>query len=160
VSGDEVPERIEALAKEVRHLKKQLASGARIGGATPDRLLAEAEEVAGAKVVVAEVPDAGAPQLRELIDQLRRKAAPIAVFLVSRQDEGRVMLVAGLSRDLVQKGLDAVKWARPIATLLGGSGGGRPDLAQAGGKDAEKLPEALEQARIGIRAQLSLRGES
>ena len=160
VSGEEVPERIEALAKEVRHLKKQLASGARIAGATPDRLLAEAEEVAGAKVVVAEVPDAGAPQLRELIDQLRRKAAPIAVFLVSRQDEGRVTLVAGLSRDLVQKGLDAVKWARPIAALLGGSGGGRPDLAQAGGKDAEKLAEALEQARAGIREQLRLHDES
>jgi alanyl-tRNA synthetase len=150
VSGDEVPDRIEALAKEVRQLKKQAASGARAGGATPDHLLAGAEEVAGVKVVVAEVPDAGAPQLRDLIDQLRRKAAPIAVFLVSRQDEGRVMLVAGLSRDLVQKGLDAVKWARPIAALLDGSGGGRPDLAQAGGKDAQRVPEALEQARAAI----------
>jgi alanyl-tRNA synthetase len=154
VSGEEVPERIEALSKEVRQLKKQLASGARVGGATPDRLLAEAEEVAGVKVVVDEVTNAGAPQLRELIDQLRRKSAPIAVFLAGRQDEGRVMLVAGLSRDLVEKGLDAVQWARPIAALLGGSGGGRPDLAQAGGKDAARLSEALEQARSAIRATL------
>jgi alanyl-tRNA synthetase len=151
---DEVPGRVEGLLKDVRQLKKQSAAGAKVGAIAPDRLLAEAEEVAGAKVVVAEVPEAGAPQLRELIDQLRRKAAPIAVFLASRQDEGKVMLVAGMSRDLVQKGLDAVKWARPIAAFLGGSGGGRPDLAQAGGKDAERLPEALEQARAAIRGML------
>jgi len=151
---DEVPGRVEGLLKDIRQLKKQSAASAKVGAIMPDRLLAEAEEVAGAKVVVAEVPEAGAPQLRELIDQLRRKAAPIAVFLASRQDDGKVMLVVGMSRDLVQKGLDAVNWARPIAAFLGGSGGGRPDLAQAGGKDAERLPEALEQARAAIRRLL------
>ncbi|MGQ9575764.1 MAG: alanine--tRNA ligase [Thermoguttaceae bacterium] len=154
VAPEEVPDRIEKLLKEVRQLKKQLASGAKAGGASADRLLAEAEPVAGAKLLVAEVPDAGAARMRELIDQLRRKAAPIAVLLVSRQEEGKVMVVAGLSRDLVQQGLDAVQWARPVAAMLGGSGGGRPDLAQAGGKHAEKLSEALAFARSAAQQML------
>ena len=143
-----------------RQLKKQVASGTKAGCVTPDRLLADAEDVAGAKVIVAEVHDAAAGQLRELIDHLRRKAAPVAVLLASRQDEGKVMLIAGLSRDLVQKGLDAVQWVRPVATLVQGSGGGRPDMAQAGGKDAEKLPEALALALAKVREMLGLHGEA
>ena len=172
IRPEEVPDRVEALFKELRQRKKQMTAEAGsfvlTGGAAQlsvirdpskaadpvARLLEVAEDVGGTKVVVEELRAATAPIMRELIDQLRRKAAPIAVFLASRQDEGKVMLVAGMSRDLVQKGLDAVKWSRPIAAFLGGSGGGRPDLAQAGGKDAERLPEALEQARAAIRAML------
>ncbi len=154
IPSDEIPDRVESLAKEIRQLKKQLAAGPRVGSAGPDRLLADAEDVAGTKVVIAEVSETGAAQLRELIDQLRRKAAPIAVLLASRQDEGRVTVIAGLSRDLVQKGLDAVKWIRPVADLVEGGGGGRPDMAQAGGKDAGRLPEALEKARATIRQLL------
>ena len=103
--------------------------------------------------MIAEVP--GGPQvLRQLIDQLRRKAAPVAVMLGSRQDEGKVMLAAGLSRDLVEHGLDAVAWVRGAAETVGGSGGGRPDMAQAGGKHPDKLPAALEIARTDIEKLL------
>ncbi len=126
---------------------------------TPDGLLAEAQEISGVKVIVAEVPEgpgghAAAPQLRELIDQIRRKASPVAILLAARQDEGKVMLLAGLSRDLVAKGLDAVQWVRSASGLVQGSGGGRPDMAQAGGKDASKLPEALAAAAAKIREML------
>ena len=68
-------------------------------------------------------------------------------MLGSRGEEGKVTLMAGLSRDLVEKGLDAVQWVRQAAKLVDGGGGGRPDLAQAGGKNADKLPEALAAAR-------------
>ena len=65
------------------------------------------------------------------------------------------MLAAGLSRDLVERGLNAVAWVRGAGELVGGSGGGgRPDMAQAGGKNAEKLGEALERARADIEKLL------
>jgi len=153
---DEVPRRVEALAKEIRQLKKRVAAGAKAEGASADALLAQAGDIGGVKVVVAEVPQATPQVMRELIDQVRRKAAPVAVLLASRQDEGKVTLIAGLSRDLVARGLDAVRWVKQAAAIVDGGGGGRPDLAQAGGKDAEKLPQALETAWRAIREFLTL----
>jgi alanyl-tRNA synthetase len=149
-----VPQRVEALAKEVRQLKKQVAAGAKAGGPSADALLAEAADVHGAKVVVAEVPEANPQAMRELIDQIRRKAPASAVLLAGRQEEGKVLLVAGLGKELVKKGLDAVKWVKSAAAIVGGGGGGRPDMAQAGGKDAQRLPEALEAARSTIGQML------
>ena len=143
IPPQEVPDRVELLAKEVRQLKKQVAAGAR-SGITPERLLAEAPVVAGTRVVVAEVPDATADAMRDLIDQLRRKGSPVVVLLAS-QEEGKVTLIAGVSRDLTKK-VDAVQWVRAAASVVGGGGGGRPDMAQAGGKLPEKLPQALEAA--------------
>jgi alanyl-tRNA synthetase len=149
----EVPDRVAALVKEVRELKKQLASGPRAGGVTTEQLLAEATDVAGVKVVVAEVPGGNANALREHIDLLRRKHSPLAALLAARE-EGKVTLVAGITRDLQQKGVDASKWINAAAPLVGGRGGGKPDMAQAGGKDADKLPAALEEARKAIQAML------
>jgi alanyl-tRNA synthetase len=94
--------------------------------------------------------------LRQLIDQLRRKAAPVAVILASRQeDQQKVILIAGASRDLVERGFDAVAWVRQAAVAIGGSGGGRADMAQAGGKSPEKLPEALDAARAAVEEMLA-----
>ena len=155
IPGEEVPDRVEALVKEVRRLKKQAAAGALAEGVTPEKLLEDATETGGVKIVAAEIPGAGATVLRQVIDQLRRKAAPIAVMLGSRQDDDKVMLVAGLSRDLVERGLDAVAWIRDAASVVRGGGGGRPDMAQAGGKLPDRLPEALETARITIRDMLT-----
>jgi alanyl-tRNA synthetase len=161
---DEIADRVEAMSKELRQLRKQATSGAKSGGMTPDGLLAEAQEIAGVKVIVTELPETAggypaAPQMRELIDQIRRKGAPVAVLLAGRQDEGKVMLIAALSRDLVQKGLDAVQWVRSASGLVQGSGGGKPDMAQAGGKDATKLAEALTVAAAKIREMLGVAGE-
>ena len=149
VPPEELPERVEALAKELRQLKKQAAAGPK-GGPGLDQLIAEAAEIGGVKVVIAEVPG-GPNELRQLIDQLRRKAAPVAVLLANRQEEEKkVTLIAGLSRDLVERGLDAVKWVRAVSGVVDGGGGGRPDMAQAGGKLPDKLPEALAAARREI----------
>ncbi|NUQ66408.1 MAG: alanine--tRNA ligase [Pirellulales bacterium] len=152
----EVPDRVEALAKEVRQLKKQAHAAPRAEAVSAEKLLGEAVKVAGTHVVVSEVPGGDPNSLRELIDQLRRKASPMAALLASRQDEGRVLLIAGLSRDLTQKGLDAVQWVRAAAKLVEGGGGGRPDMAQAGGKDAEKLPDALKVAMASIEKMLGV----
>jgi alanyl-tRNA synthetase len=145
----EVPQRVAALAKELRELKKQMASAPRAGGVTAEGLLAEAGEVGGAKVVVAEAPGADAGAMRQLIDQLRKTASPVAVLLGSRA-EGKVTLVAGISRDLEARGLNAGGWIRGAAEVVGGRGGGKPDMAQAGGKHPEKLGEALAAARKDI----------
>ena len=122
-----------------------------------DQLVASAVEVQGVKIVAADVPGGSPQSLRDLIDQLRRKAAPVAVLLGTKQDEGKVLLIAGLSRDLVDRGLDSVQWIREAAALVGGKGGGRADMAQAGGKLAEKLAEALELGRKEMEKRLATR---
>lgn len=153
VRAEEVGDRVESLVKEVRQLKKQAASGAK-GGPTVEQLIAEAAEVKGVKVVIAEVPG-GPNELRQVIDQIRRKQSPVAVLLANREEEAKkVTLIGGLSRDLVERGLDSVKWVKATAAVVEGGGGGRPDMAQAGGKLPDKLPEALEKARSEIEKLL------
>lgn len=153
--ADEVPHRVAALLKEIRDLKRQLSSGPRSGGASADDLLAHAESLGGAKVIVAEVPEGTADDMRQLIDQMRHKGGTVAAMLGSKA-EGKVTLVAGITGDLEAKGVNAGNWIRPVAKVVGGSGGGRPNMAQAGGKDPEKLSAALDEARKEIRAQLKV----
>jgi alanyl-tRNA synthetase len=153
VAPAEVPNRVAALAKEIRELKKQLSAG-KAGGVTAEKLLEDSEKLNGATAVVAEAAGADAQLMRQLIDQLRKTASPIAVLLASREED-KVTIVAGISRDLEQKGLNAGDWIRSAAEVVGGRGGGRPDMAQAGGKHPEKLPAALEAAKARIKQLLS-----
>jgi len=152
---EELPERIGNLANEIRQLKKQLAAGGAASGVTVDQLLDKGVKLGEVNVIAAEAPGATPDAMRGLIDQLRRKAAPVAVMLGARGEEGKVTLIAGLSRELVERGLDAVQWIRPTAKVVGGGGGGRKDMAQAGGKLPDKLPEALEAAREEINKMLA-----
>jgi alanyl-tRNA synthetase len=154
-AAEDLPDRVEAMAKQIRDLQKKAASAPKSDDVGVDRLVADAVEVHGVKIVAAEVPGGTPQSLRDLIDQLRRKAAPVAVLFGTKQEEGKVMLIAGLSRDLVDRGLDSVQWIREPAALLGGKGGGRADMAQAGGKLAEKLGEALELGRKQLEKQLA-----
>jgi alanyl-tRNA synthetase len=85
---------------------------------------------------------------------LQQKLGDAAVVLGSVPEEGKVSLVAAFSPSVNEKGLKAGNFIGSIAKLCGGGGGGRPNLAQAGGKDASKLPEALEQAQTQLREQL------
>ena len=105
-------------------------------------------------ICTAEAPSANANLLRQLIDQIRKKAAPSAIFLATVESEGKVVLVAGVSRELVEKGISAGNWVRDVAPIVGGGGGGKPDLAQAGGKQPEKLPDALAKAKELARTML------
>jgi alanyl-tRNA synthetase len=107
-------------------------------------------------VVVAEAPGANANLMRQLIDQIRKKTSPTAIFLATTEGPDKVVLVAGVSRELVEKGISAGNWVRDVAPVVGGGGGGKPDLAQAGGKQPEKLPEALVKARAVVEAMLEV----
>ena len=106
-------------------------------------------------MIVAETPGANPNLMRQLIDQIRKKVSPSAVLLATAAGEKKVVLVAGLSRDLVDRGAHAGQWVGAAAKAVGGGGGGRPDMAQAGGKQPEKLAEALEAARASIREMLA-----
>ena len=153
-SVDDLPIRVAALAKEVKELKKQLATGVRAGGPTVDQMLADAATVGSTKVVAAEIPGGTAESLRAIIDQLRQKAPSVAALLGAHDDEGKVTLVAGITNDLQAKKLHAGNWVKAASAIVGGSGGGRPDMAQAGGKDAEKLAEALAEGKASFVKQL------
>ena len=76
------------------------------------------------------------------------------MLLATAEGDDKVTLVAGVSRDLVEKGVSAGNWVRDVAPVVGGGGGGKPDLAQAGGKQPAKLPEALAKAREVARTML------
>jgi len=143
----DVAQRAAALANEVTQLRGQLQQQQATGVPTAEELLDQAQQVDQMRIVIAETPGVGAGVMRGLIDQLRKRAAPVAVLLASREGDNKVTLVAGLSRDLVDRGGHAGKWVASVARLLDGGGGGRPDMAQAGGKRPEQLPQAFAAAR-------------
>jgi len=159
VPPGQVGERVSGILDEVKTLKKQASqrrpeSGSRLSA---DELLATAQTVAGATVVIRAVENVSPDEMRQLIDALRRKRETGLAVLLAAAVEGRVQLVAGLSKDLIERGLHAGNWLKQVAPTVGGGGGGRPDLAQAGGKSTEQIPAALEKALETISAGLQAR---
>jgi alanyl-tRNA synthetase len=142
----DVPTRVETLLAEIQSLEGQLAQREAAGPLSADTLMEQAELVAGATLIVAETPGAAPDMMRKLIDAVRQKTHPAAVLLASVAD-GKVTLVAGVTKDLQDKGFSAGKWIGPVAKAVGGGGGGRPDMAQAGGKEPKNLPAAIEVAK-------------
>ena len=149
----ELPTRLTALTKELKELRKG-KGGAAAAGVSPDELLAAAVSVGDTRLVVAPLNCGDAGSMRQCIDQLRRKGSPIAVLL-GGCDGSKVTLVAGISRELEDRGLSASEWINEAARLVGGKGGGRKDLAQAGGKDPDKLSDALTAAKDAMQRLLS-----
>jgi alanyl-tRNA synthetase len=126
--------------------KSQSAASALDVGEIAAALLRAAPSLGAGKLVVAEVPGASGEQLLSVTDSLKKKAGSYAILLGSATD-GKVNFVAAVSDDLIAQGLKAGDWIREAAKATGGGGGGRPQMAQAGGKDPAKLPEALQIAR-------------
>lgn len=150
----DVATRIEALQQERTRLLDELAKATAGGELSPADLLASGEAVGDAIVVVAQTPGGNANLMRGWIDTIRKLSkSPVAVLLGAAQGD-KVVLVGGLSHGLVDRGLSAGTWVGSAATAVGGGGGGRPDLAQAGGKDPEKLPDALAAAKEQMKAWL------
>lgn len=156
VPAAQVADRVAALLDEVKSLKKQAATRKADPGAktSADDLLTAATPLGETAVVTHAVKDSTPDELRQLIDVLRRKAPSRLAVLLATVAEGRVHLAAALTPDLVAQGLHAGQWLKDVAPVVGGGGGGRPDLAQAGGKDPEKVAAALERALEFIRKKL------
>ena len=143
----QLAERSRKLEKEVAALKSKLASGQ--GG----DLSSTAVEVAGVKVVATRVDGADAPALRDAVDQLKSKLRSAAIVLASVQEPDKVVLIAGVTQDQITK-MKAGDLVNVVAQMVGGRGGGRPDMAQAGGNDPTKLDEALAAVAPWVQARL------
>jgi len=152
----QVGERVSGLLEEVKTLKKQATQRrAETGSRTSaDDLLASAKKIGGATVVIQAVENLSADEMRQLIDVLRRKQETGLAILLAAAADGKVQLVAGLSKDLIEQGLHAGNWLKEVAPIVGGGGGGRPDLAQAGGKSPQQIPAALEHALKVIQERI------
>jgi alanyl-tRNA synthetase len=153
---NELRDRLTELQKAIKKQEKAAASAS--GEAVQDAVAALFEagpEIAGVKVVVGEVPEAQADALRSAIDWVRNKTEQSVVLLVSAGDEGKVTLIAGMSKSVVKQGVKAGDLIKELAPLVGGRGGGRPDMAQGGGTDAAGIPAALERANAWLTEKLN-----
>ncbi len=156
VALDELPtyvrslqEKQKQLEKELKALKVRLATG----GATPAAGADESVDVEGVKLIARRVDDVSGGDLRNLADTFRSKLKSGVVVLGTATD-GKVTLLTAVTKDLVGR-VQANTLIGKLAPIVGGKGGGKPDLAQAGGKDADKLNEALAQAPAALRELLS-----
>lgn len=156
VKPDELPERITTLQNELKTAQKQLdALKAELALAKSDQLLGQAEDIGAFKVIVSQLEGVDAESLKTAAERLLQQLGDGAVVLGSVPEPEKVSLVAAFSKGVNDKGLQAGKFIGAIAKLCGGGGGGRPNLAQAGGRDASKLPEALAQAKQDLLSLLS-----
>jgi len=144
--AEQLRQRQNDLESEMRRLRMQLVSGA-ASASDAEELLVD-----GVKILVREVPPAPASELREMADTLRSKMGSGVVVIGTRSD-GNVSLVAAVSKDLTGR-VKAGELVKKLSAIVGGGGGGRPDFAQAGGKEPEKLPEALAAVGEAVREQL------
>ncbi|MCB8765802.1 alanine--tRNA ligase [Planktothrix agardhii] len=148
---EELPERITNLQQELKATQKQLeAVKAELAIANSQQLLTTAETIGEFKLIVAELHDADAESLKTAAERLQQKLGESAIVLGSATTDGKVNFVAAFSKAVNNKGLQAGKFIGGIAKICGGGGGGRPNLAQAGGRDATKLKAALESAKIQL----------
>ncbi len=145
----ELPERVDTLREQLKKLQDQVSKAAAAEVASVvDALIADAATVGGARLITAHLPaGATAEAVRTQIDRIKQKCGSAFIVLGWVDAEGKVFLIAAMTQDLVKKGIKAGEIVKSVAAIVGGSGGGKPDFAQAGGKDASKLPDAIQKAR-------------
>jgi alanyl-tRNA synthetase len=154
---EEIGDRVNSLQAELKATQKELeAVKQELAVAKSDSLLSQAEIVGEYKILVANMGDLDAKSLQAAAERLQQKLGESAVILGSIPEEGKVSLVAAFSQKVIkEKKLQAGKFIGSIAKICGGGGGGRPNLAQAGGRDASKLGEALDTAKQQLMEGLS-----
>ncbi|SMB98724.1 alanyl-tRNA synthetase [Thermanaeromonas toyohensis ToBE] len=158
VPPGEIVHRLETLLGQLKEMEREISSlRHRLASYEVEKLLAQVKEVAGIRVLPAKVQVANAEALREMADLLRDKLGSGVVILGSASD-GRVNFVAMASKDVVAKGIHAGNLLREVARIAAGGGGGRPDMAQAGGKDPAKLDQALAYTLQVVAEQLRASG--
>lgn len=148
---EEITERVASLQSDLKSAQKDLAAlQSELALAKSDQLLGKAETFGDISVLVANMDAVEPDALKAAAERLLQKLGSGAVVLGSVPAEGKVSLVAAFSQPVINKGLRAGKFIGGIAKLTGGGGGGRPNFAQAGGREAAKLPEALAAARTQL----------
>ena len=157
VPSEALVERVDQLLKDNKKLAKELKAAARHSGtdfmAEARGLLEKCEKTGEASIVIGQLSTTTVEQAREAVDMLKKKAKSAAILLAFEEDD-RVTLLAGVTDDLVAKGLKAGDIVKEIAPIVDGGGGGRPQMAQAGGKNPKKIADALTRADEIIKQKL------
>lgn len=152
-SPEKAAEKVEQLLEKTRSLEKQLERlNSKLASSAGDELSAQAVDIAGVKVLAVKLNDVDPKSLRDMADQLKNKLGSCAIILAVVDGE-RVSLIAGVSKDKMGQ-IKAGELVNFVATQVGGKGGGKPDLAQAGGNDPSGLAAALAKVPAWIQAQL------
>ena len=149
IKPEEISDRVASLQNELKTTQKELeAAKQELALAKSDSLLDRAEAIGDFKILVANLGEMDAKSLQSAGERLQQKLGDAAVVIASIPSEGKVSLVAAFGEKVIKDGqLQAGKFIGGIAKICGGGGGGRPNLAQAGGRDASKLEEALNTAK-------------
>jgi alanyl-tRNA synthetase len=155
VKPEEISERVTGLQTELKQTQKQLDSlKAELALLKSDSLLAKAKPAGAYKLIIAQLDGVDAESLKTAAERLLQKLGQGAVVLASVLAADKVNLVAAFSPEVVQTGVQAGKFIGEVAKQCGGGGGGRPNLAQAGGKDATQVAAALQEAEQKLLAAL------
>jgi alanyl-tRNA synthetase len=153
-SPNELVRRVESIIKSVKELEHESeALKAKLARFEVENLLSQVKMIKNIKVLAAKASAADMDSLRAMVDLLRDKIQSGIVFL-SAANNGKANLVAAVTKDLTSIGLHAGKLIKEVAPVVGGGGGGRPDMAQAGGKDASRIPEAIEKVYTVVAEQI------
>jgi alanyl-tRNA synthetase len=156
--AEELIERVANLIKENKRLAKELKSASKGSGsdtiAEAKKLLAGCEKIDGTAVIAARISQTSAEQARTAIDTLKKKAKSVVVVLAFAEDD-KVTLLAGVTDDLIARGVKAGEIIKEIAPIVEGGGGGRPQMAHAGGKNPGKIDECLIKAKKLIKEKLT-----
>ncbi len=153
-SRDDVDEKVAQLVERNRILEKELEQlKGRLASVAGSDLAGSAVEVSGVKVLAAELDSVDPKSLRDTMDQLKNKLGSAVIVLAAVKD-GKVSLVAGVTADQTSR-MKAGDLIREVATKVGGKGGGRPDMAQAGGNRPDALPEALAQVKDWVQEKVA-----
>ncbi|MER2057817.1 MAG: alanine--tRNA ligase [Niallia sp.] len=140
----DVPTRIDSLLTEVKQLQRENESLAtKLSNIEAGNLVDKVKIVNEVPVLAASIPNVDMNNLRSMADELKQKIGSVVLVLGSA-NEGKVNIIAGVTKDLMDRGFHAGKIVKEVASICGGGGGGRPDMAQAGGKDPSKLKDALD----------------
>jgi alanyl-tRNA synthetase len=154
-SRDDVEDKVRQLIERGRRLEKELAQlKDKLASGRGKDLAAEARDIGGLKVVATSVEGADAAALRNAVDQLKDRLGSAVIVLGSAAPDGKVTLIAGVTADATSR-VKAGEVVNFVAQQVGGRGGGRPDLAQAGGTDAARLPEALQSVAGWVEERLA-----
>jgi alanyl-tRNA synthetase len=151
----EIENRLAALQEENKSLHKQLEQAQlRLALVQFDAVMMQAQDVDGTRVLGARIDGVEVEALRELADRFRDRVGS-GVAVLGTVHEGKPVLVTAVTKDLIARGVKAGDIVREVAKIVGGGGGGRPDMAQAGGRDASKIGEALDAVAGLVRAALN-----